>query len=345
VFPTFQFKTKNKIIADSEGFVSNVEGSVLNIKLNEADMIPSAVDTEHVAIGGWKLNVSSLIESKANSDFVVLGWKNLEKYIPLKRLMILYIYSTVIFYARFGFAPIVPHWGNLLRICYWHQKCLEIDNSNFDYKQREIKKALLKTLRNAEKTLGNVKTFIPAMEQLDNTLTSYISELQFPSLAHDYGYTVSFCKENDFIIDNFPAEVKSVHSHFTIERKESEIPSFKIHGQVFGKEMNPLSEIFKFMKSRKFGNTCGKAYCQNGEIIFLDSTYTFASTLLYLLADNKTADFSFEKALRNALELAREGKRLPVIINASVSSLEHLLLAFVVPMQRDELTPISKLSV
>lgn len=331
MFPRFQFKVNNKTIVDSERFVSDVEGTVLNFKLEDSDIVPCAIDSEHLAIGGWKLNVVSLIDSKTSSEFVVEGWKSLEKLIPLKRLMIPFLYSTVIHYARFGVAPIEPHWTSLLRLCFWYQKCLEINDRNFHYKQSEIKRAVLKPLSNTEKALAKAKDFLSAMEQLNKTITSYTSELEFPSLAYEQSYAVSFSKENDFVIDDLPVEVKSVRSHITIEHQESGIPNLKIHGQVFGEKVNPSDELGNFIKSRKVWRHICEGYCQNGKIIFLDATYTFASILLYLLSTNKV-DLSFCGALKVAVKVAREKQYLPVVVTASVSGDEQRLLAFAVPI-------------
>ena len=321
---------------DSERFVSKVEGSLLSFKLEDLDMIPRVVNSECVAIGGWKLNVVSLIDSKTNSDFVVQGWGSLEKLIPLRELMIPLLYSTVMNYARFGIAEIEPHWTKLLRLCYWYQKCLGIGNSSFHFKQTEIKRAILKPYRNTEKALnkGKGKDFILAIEQLARTILSYASELKFASLASECGHKVSFSKRNDFVIDNLPSEVKSVYSHATIERKDNEIPRLKIHGKIFGDKFNSYNELFNFVKSKKVWRHICKGYCQNGEIIFIDGTHTFASILLYLLSTNKEVDLSFEKALEIAVKLAKENKRIPIIIIASIGSYDHRLLAFIVPIPR-----------
>ena len=335
MFPRFRFKVNNRTIVDSEKFVSEVEGTVLNFRLEDSDIAPCVVDSESLAIGGWKLNVVSLIDSEATSEFVAEGWKSLEQLVPLRRLMIPFLISTVIYYARFGVAPIEPHWTSLLRLCFWYQKCLGINDSHFHYKQSEIKRAILKPLSNTEKFRNKPKDFLPAMEQLNKTVTSYTSELEFPSLAYEQGYAVSFNKENDFVIDGLPVEVKSVRSHITIEHQESGIPNLKIHGQVFGEKVNHYDELCNFIKSRKVWRHICKGYCQNGKIIFLDATYTFASILLYLLTPNKEVDLSFGGALKVAVKIAKEKKHLPVIVTASVCSEKQRLLAFVVPIPLD----------
>jgi hypothetical protein len=290
-----------------------------------------------LALGGWKLNVVSLIDSKATSEFVIEGWKSLEKLIPLRRLMIPFVISTIIHYVRFSVAPIEPDWTSLLRLSFWYQKCLGIGDRNFHYKQNEIKRAILKPLSNTEKSINTPKDFIPAIEQLGKTVTSYTSELKFPSLSFEQGHRVSFSKENDFVVDDLPAEVKSVRSHVTIEKQEGGIPKLKIHGLVFGENVNYYDELHNFIRSRKVWKLISKGYCQNGKIIFLDATYTHAFVPLYLLSSSKV-DLSFSEPLEAAIKLAKEKKNLPVIVTASVSSEEQYLFAFLVPISLDLLS-------
>jgi len=327
-------RINDRIVIDSEGFVSEVEGSVLNFNLKDADTFPAAVDSELVAIGGWKLNAISLIHSKASSEMVVKGWKSLEELIPMDRLLIPFLYSTAIDYVRFSISGVEPAWARLLRLCYWYEKCLELDSEDFHYKQTEIKRALLKPLRNAEKTLNNKgKSFLSAMEQLNRAISSYTSELTFPVLTNECGNKVSFDEKHDFILKTFPCEVKSVYSHMTIEPKNNGTPKLKIHGQVLGEKVNPYEEFFKFIFSKKALAHMSKAYSQGGKFVFLDATHTFASTLMYLLSTEKRVDFSFCNALNNAINLAKSSKeKLPIVVVSSVSSYEHQTIAFVVPM-------------
>lgn len=333
MFPRFQFKVGDRIIVDYGEFVSKVEGTTLSFKLEETDVVPSSVDAELVSLGGVKLNVVSLIDSKTSSEFVVQGWKSLEKVVPLREMMVPFLYSTVIDYARFGITTgVEPHWTKLLRLCFWYQKCLEMNDSNFHFKQTELKRKILKPLRNAQKALAQGPAFLPATQQLATTIMSYTSELKFPSLANELGHKVSFSKNNDFVIESLPCEVKSIYSHASVEHQDNKVTGLKIHGQKFGESVQPFDELFNFVKSKKVWSHICKAYSQNGKIIFLDATHTFASILLYLISTNKGADLPFDKALETSIRLAKEGERLPVLVNASISSAEQHLLAFVVPI-------------
>jgi len=334
MFPRVQFRINERIIIDSEGFASEIEGSVLNFRLEDSDMFPKAIDSELIAIGGWKLNAVSLIHSKASSEMVVKGWKSLGQLVPMDRLLIPFVWSTGIDYVRFNISGVEPKWATLLRLCYWYERCLGLNNENFHYKQTEIKRAILKPLRNTEKALNDKgKGFLSAMEQLSRTISSYTSELAFAVLTYECGNKISFDKNHDFISDIFPCEVKSVYSHMTVEQEKDGTPKLNIHGQFLGEKLNPYEEFFKFIFSNKTLAHMSKAYSQGGKLILLDATHTFASTLMYLFSTKKGVDLSFCKALNNAINLAKNTReKLPVVVVSSVSSYEHQTIAFVVPM-------------
>lgn len=334
VYPRVQLRIDNRVIIDSRDFMSEVEGSILSFKLQDSDAFPSVVDAELVAIGGWKLNSVSLIHSKASSDMVVNGWKSLENLIPMDKLLIPFLYNTAIDYVRFSISHVEPKWATLLRLCYWYERCLRLNDGKFHYKQTEIKRAIMKPLRNTEKTLNEKgRGFLPAMEQLNKAISSYTSELEFAILTNECGSKVSFDKKHDFVSEALPCEVKSVYSHMTIEKGEDGTSKMNIHGQVLGEKVNPSEEFFKFVFSRKILKHLSKAYYQGGKLAFLDASHSYASILMYLLSTNQGVELTFCKALNNAIQMAKSTKgKLPVVIASSTPSYEHQIIALVVPM-------------
>ena len=193
-----------------------------------------------------------MIYSKASPEVVVNGWKSLGKFVPTDRLLIPFLYSTAIDYVRFSISGVEPKWTALLRLCYWHERCLELKDKKFHYKQTEMKRAILKPLRNTEKALKNKgKGFLPAMEQLHKAISSYTSELSLAVLANECN-KVTFGKGHDFVFDVFPYEVKSVYSHMTIQREgDRTTPKLKIHGQTLGEKVNPYEEFLSLSSAEK----------------------------------------------------------------------------------------------
>lgn len=335
MYSGFQLKINDRIIIDSEGVKSKVEGSTLHFRLENSDAFPNVVDSELVAIGGWKLNAFSLIHSKASPDMVVRGWKSLEQLVPMDRLLIPFLYSNAIDYVRFNMYRVEPKWTKLLRLCYWYERCLGLNDKDFHYKQTEIKRAILRPLRNAEKTINNnkIEDFLSAMEQLSRVISSYTSELIFPTLTEEFGNRVSFGKKHDFLFNSLPCEVKSLYSHMTIKRKKDGTPKLDIHGQILGEEVKPYEDLFRFILSKKALAHMYNAFSQGGKFVFLDITHTFASILMYLFSEEKGIDLSFPKALNSAVSLLKDTKeKLPVVVVSSVCSYEHQMIAFVVPM-------------
>ena len=343
-FPRVQFKIKDRIIIDSEGVRSKVEGSILHFRLENSDAFPNVVDSELVAIGGWKLNVVSLIHSKASPEMVVKGWKSLEQLVPMDRLLIPFLYANAIDYIQFNMSGVEPKWTNLLRLCYWYERCLRLNDKDFHFKQTEIKRAILRPLRNAEKTLDNKgKDFLLTMEQLNRVISSYTSELIFPTLIAECGNDVTFGKHHDFFLNTVPCEVKSLYSHMSIKRRKDGIPKLDIHGQILGENVKPYGNFFKFILSKKAIAHIYKAFSQGGKFVFLDITHTFAKILIYLLSEENRVEFSFSKALNNAINLAKNTKeKIPVVVVSSVSTYEHQIIALVVPMQLQLFQSIEK---
>lgn len=334
MFPRVQLKINDRIIIDSKGVRSKVEGSTLHFRLENSDAFPNVVDSELVAIGGWKLNAVSLIHSKASSEMVVKGWKSLEQLVPIDRLLIPFLYSNAIDNVWFNMSGVEPKWTKLLRLCFWYEKCLGLNDKDFHFKQTEIKRAILRPLRNVEKTLANKgKDFFTSMEQLTRVISSYTSELIFPNLTEECGMEVSFGKHHDFFFNTFPCEVKSLYSQMTIKRKKDGTPKLDIHGQILGEKVKPYGDFFKFILSKKALAHMYRAFSQGGKFVFLDITHTFAGILMHLLSEEKGVELSFPKALNTAVNLAKNTKeKLPVVVVSSASSYEHQLIAFVVPM-------------
>lgn len=333
MYPRVQLRINDRVVIDSKDFVSEVENSILTFRLEDSDTFPTVVDSELVTVGGWKLNVVSIIHSKANSKTVIKGWESLGRLVPMDRLLSPFLYSTAIDYVRLRFSGVEPSWAGLLRLCYWYERSLDLHDENFHYKQTEIKRKILRPLRNTEKTINNKgMAFIPTMEQLRKEISSYISELQFAVLSNECDNRISFHMKHDFVIDIFPCEVKSIYSRMTVERKKNKA-QLKVHGQVLGEKVNPYEEFFKFIFSRKVLGHLQKAHSQGGKIVFLDATHTFASHLMYLLSIEKGTNFSFCKALDIAIGIAKNTKeKVPIVIVSSASSYEHQTMAFVVPM-------------
>lgn len=335
MIPRFQLKIDIRIVLDSTDFHSRVEGKMLHVSLPTFDVTPQEHDRELIALGGWKINVISTIDPQATPEIAIQGWNSLGKLISVDRLFIPFLYSTVIDYVRLGVLQSAPDWTKLLRLCYWYQKCLEISESSFHYKQSEMKKQLRKSLRNVETAINaHGQDFLCRSAELSRTVASYVQELRFAALSHRLGYRVSFHKIHDFLINDLPAEVKTLRSHFQIEQEADQLPKMIIGGQVHDEKINPLKEIAKFVSSKKVIAHINKALCQGGLIVFVDATNTFAGFLINAFSMSEKLELPLNKALKEAVDLATKPEKnpLPIIVSASAKGYEYLTTAITLPL-------------
>lgn len=334
LFPRVRLRIGNRLVISSEDVETEVKKGLLTFKLKDSDVVPQAIDSELVSIGGWRINAISTIDSQASSKMIAESWELLEEILPMDRLLIPFLYSNGAYYARFHYSGAQPHWVDLLRLGYWHKKCLDLKDGDFHFKQTEIKRQIRKPLRNTEKTLdADGRGFFHFMEELRGRISSCSSELCVASLAERCGYKVSFHKRHDFLFESLPCEVKSLYSHATIEAQTGENLKMTVGGQVLGDKVNPYEELFNFVFSKKSLNHIHEAYKQGGKVIYLDITHTFASLFLYLLSTTKGIDLSICKGLSNAIKLANTNKeKLAVVVASSISSYEHKTPAFAIPI-------------
>ena len=334
MFPRVGFRVGDRLVISSEDVKTEVKNGLLTFKLKSSEVAPQTIDSELVSIGGWRINAISTIDSKASSQMIAQSWELLEEILPMDRLLIPYLYSNGAYYARFHYSGAQPHWVDLLRLGYWHKKCLDLEDGDFHYKQTEIKRQIKKPLRNVEKTLdADGKGFFSFMEELRGRISSYSSELCAAALAERCGYKVSFHKRHDFLFESLPCEVKSLYSHATIESQADENLKMTVGGQVLGDKVDPYEELFNFIFSKKSLNHIHEAYKQGGKVVYLDITHTFASLFLYLLSTTRDIDLSICKGLGNAKRLASINKeKLAVVVASSISSYEHKTPAFAIPI-------------
>lgn len=335
--PWTQLKIKNRVVVDIEEFISRMEGATLSGNLQDGDVMPKAHDSQLLDLCGWKINVLSMIDSKATPNVVIQGWHSLEKLISINTLIPPLLYLD---YLDVGYGSwIEPRWINLLRFCYWYQKCVEMKNQGFYHKVAEIKRALRKPILNVKKTLNaNSRGLIPTITELHRIVSSYSSELMFAAYSKEINHRVSFHHRHDFIIDLVPVEVKSTYSRFMIKHNQG-IPKLVIRGQVLGRDVNISRAISKFVNSKKVLADIKTAIDQGGQIVFLDATYTFAGILLNSFSAMKKVKLPLSEAIAKAIKVVSGSDKLyfPVIVSASVIGYEHQLSAFTV------LAPFKKL--
>jgi hypothetical protein len=215
---------------------------------------------------GWKFNVDSTIYSGASASEIVEGQQLLDSHAPnlISKLLEIFFLKTVSEFQRFRptnsihrFCEIEPESLDLLRLCYWYKKCLQIQNSNFlQFKSSDVKQKLANgLLSNIEDYVTKVdddfpggtdeeflvwlqnslnKAILPKppdrnfkifMKKLSENIRSINSELMFAALSNYNDYKISFDTspgpdhDFDFLINNLPVQVKTFNP--SEDREES----------------------------------------------------------------------------------------------------------------------------
>nr|MDO8082355.1 hypothetical protein [Candidatus Freyarchaeota archaeon] len=314
---------------------AHVENMRLRIDLGEKGLTPQPYDKERLALGGCKFNVTSTVDRDATPEDVIRGWSSLNEIIPMEKLFIPLFHQNFVNYRLTGVMSAEPTWTKLLRLCYWYQKCLDIPDSDFHYKQNEFKRKINKPLRYVEESIEKKSPdFITKVGGLSEIIMSHTSELLFAASSHSLGYKVTFDKKHDFRINYMPAEVKTLYSHFKIDW-QNEIPKIVIGGEPKG-EFNLRSEIQDFIYSKKVLDDVNVAVTQGGLLIFLDASQTFAGLLLNYFPIQKSIDLPLSDAIKDAVNIAGKNNesKIPVIIYSSINFDVYTTSALMIPVKR-----------
>lgn len=332
----FRLLINERIIIDSSNFISMLEGEVLKVKLKNEDTFPIKENNELIKLGGWLINVKSMIDCNASTDNVIHGWEKLNELIPVDKLFEPLFFSTIIDFIRYHGVQIGlgPAWLSLLRLCYWYH--LNIGKSeNFDYKQTEIKRALRRLVQKIEPTIDRGwDPFFKNISNLKIRVKSFANELMYAELSRNFGFPVTFHRKHDFIINGIPAEVKTLFSGVKITREEKEVPKIVVGGMIEEGEVDLKKEIEKFVTSKKVSDHIGTAIEQGGRILFIDATNTFFGSLFFSIASLQKIEMTFDEALKNAINIIQNNKtkRIPIIFSASAIGYNHKIKSFMIPL-------------
>ena len=249
----FRLIIDHRIIWDCEEFASIIKQSE---SPDYTKMILQVSDEGYASLNGWKFNVHSTIYSGASASEIVEGQQLLDSHAPnlINKLLEIFFLKSVSEFQRFRptssigrFCEIEPESLDLLRLCYWFKKCVQIQNSNFlQFKSPEVKRKLANgLLSNIEDYATKVaddfpggtdeeflvwlqdslnKAILPKppdrnfkifMKKLSEDIRSINSELMFAALCNYNDYKISFDTSTgpdhdfDFLINSLPVQVKT----------------------------------------------------------------------------------------------------------------------------------------
>ena len=304
---------KNTIIDGTE-FVEivNKYDPIIIMKEIRDSLYPHLINNNHFKCFGYKFDIKSTIFVEATPQELIEGWTNIIN--SKESVAIIDSFFEIEFFnykkilaGKNGFLyPIL----NFLKLCYWYNKC----NSNLGSKTklRKIKQELLgksQVLNNFEKASDSLQEY----DNLINFTSDAYSELMFATLCNINGYTISFEKNKDFIVNQIDAEVKSFHDKSTLE-------DMKLENNMFYRELpdgftlhNLKCEMTKQIKRNKFVDHLKKAIKQ-GKIIFFNITEAYYCHFVSMFLEQNILRKNFNDVLKTALSLTNRKDTVPVII-------------------------------
>jgi hypothetical protein len=310
---------------------------------SQAQANPVYMDDYHVSIAGWKINVKSRVFESANTTEVINGWslidRNLkilgssifELFIPFFRSMLIDYNSLMPYFGKSSIpsipTSIVSNIGiistritlgviSLLQLAYWYSKCSV--SATFNLKEIELREKLTGFIEAFNKSSDDLTS---KLEKIRNDVDDCVSELMFSGLAKDSGRSLSF-DGHDFLIDNIPCEVKTIHDEIIVTKNEDRQTVIGSKKEKFG-ELSLRTEMMEQAMRKKYKDDIRKAIEQGGKIIFISAAFsTVAHDVAKIDYDNNIdGNKKFNQLLQNAIQSvqAKSSNSLPVIV--SVGSL------------------------
>src|SRR5215211_18233 len=274
------FRINNTILWDCRRLVKEINRSS-SLLIDSMDRSPIQIDDNIINLNKIKIDIQSTIYKEAVSADIINSWYSFSKYFPIEKFLEIFMFEYVSKLVKKGVADFEPDIIELLRLAYWFDKCLILEN--FEYKINEVRYKLGKRLlKNFEKynisrsiddyTFNNeLNTLIlkqkrqvftdKEKKQFANYLKnwfkesfSFISEFMSAFLSSKCEFQVSCDKKNnfdvkhdyDFIIENFGVQVKTnimYRKHSEVNEKLSNIGLEK--ERIHVKRMNAISTKHK----------------------------------------------------------------------------------------------------
>ena len=215
---------------------------------DDSALQPKKKSEKYITFCKCDFNIQSLICEKATSEDILLAWTMARDALKLDRLVRLSIRDSMYYLYLTRHLHEEPDTVLLLRLVYWYYRCKTLSDT-FKYKTTEIKKKLTRGLLNQREKLSKqsdanvddtvkLNTLILDWEhaiplvapntELWNKSQNYritwfkdvwnvTSELLLAGVCGDSNFKVTFeppstTQDYDFIINGYPAQVKSLNT-------------------------------------------------------------------------------------------------------------------------------------
>jgi hypothetical protein len=327
-----------------------------------------AIDENWIALTGWQFYVSRAIYKEAKPSDVLDGWNLLQnEKLPVDIFtQAFYVTSLYTWLSHNSNKNVkvdpdthisnllVPELLELLKLCYWVNRCRNtLDSKSFLIKFNEAKiglgfrneRKLRKQLKDKFKRFGKIGQdenipqsirevfairFVGELERFRMNLTSFTSEFMCAGLIQQQGLEVEFisttqAKTCDFLVKSYATEVKTF-----------------LDRAYYGREIESSieKELEATLKRAKATQDINDSLRKKAEVILMDLTFTSLGTSFAKYTYRKGIDFPISKALEEAISLAEQNRRkpqldkIPVLVLTTLvdaTKCEYSIFACVIP--------------
>ena len=207
----------------------------------------------------------------------------------------------------------------MVQLFYWYFKISELPS--FYIKEKEI----------LEKLLGFIKRLNEnkdidielQLERLRDDIDDCVSELMFTGLILNFNMEVSFKGKHDFMLQNIPCEVKTIHDEIVIghDQNDNIVPMSK--KEDFG-QLSLKDETIEQILRNKYKKDIKDAIEQGGKIVFINASFsTVAHDILSIdFMNNIDEDKIFKQILLKLINTDKsiEIQNIPVVIGIGAVS-------------------------
>lgn len=304
---------------------------------------PRIEDNKHISLMGWKFNVTSTIYHKAfanevNSGFQYLSARGFAVDIYVKVLFIRSIHNMMLLESNTKTEVdkdtiidhvLEPEILELLRLCYWIEKCRNDLSDSFEIKFKEVKNALDIDFDSREKINTSISEYSKIAQNTDipfktrkkavdlfyqqtqsfiKDLSSYLPEFMLAEIVHENGFNVQFNKTR---------QSKSCDLRF--EYYQTEVKT-RIDDSFYKKiERNLEKELEGTLKKLKVVEAVNEALGKKADIAFLFLTFTSLGIGFGKFNYKTKNHINIQKALNLSLSFAKQNRQksmnsIPVVI-------------------------------
>ena len=309
--------------------------------LLKRSLSPTLIDGKYISLAGWNFDTVRTIYLDAKPSTVIEGWQLLhDKQVPIdvytEALLITSLYAWLSHNSKNNIKVdkekdisnvLEPEILELLRLCYWINKCKRINEKEiFEVKFKDIRGTLRfrherkfrKQLKDKFIAFGKVgknrtipfairqrhtDQFMKELKLFRENVSSFVSEFMLAALVRQEGFNSRFiaateAKTSDLLVQLYPTEIKTF---LDIAKKGRKVES------TLAKEMQGT------LRRTKAVHYINNSLSKNAEIIIMNLTFTSLGSAIAKYTFNEYSTFLLSKALKKAISIAEQNRKKSMV--------------------------------